>query len=117
MARNAHHEFLSSLLDSPEGRERIQDIWEEITTKRSQRVDSINCPRCGEEKKVDVVVEVYSIKDAMEFLKWAATFGIGKPPEKHEHRMTHDYSHDLAGLSIEELRAIAAGTEYQELPA
>lgn len=110
MAREDIHNFLAELLDSEEGRERIRSIWEDITTQRQKRVTSIDCPRCKEWKKVDIVVDKYDLKEINSFLKFAAEYGPGKPVQRIE--QTTNVRLGLPAFqnaSIEELRMIAEG--------
>jgi hypothetical protein len=113
--RSAHHEFLSGLLDSPEGRKRIGDIWDELTQKRLQRVGQVECPRCKEMKNVDVELEVYKLKDVIAFLGWAATFGIGKPPDERNVNVNIT-ARRLEEMSDEQLDAIIDARELAPVP-
>lgn len=111
-----NRKFLRDLLESEEGQKRIQDIWDEVTTKRHERITSIDCPRCQGMRKVDVTAEKYNLKDVISFLGFAAAYGIGKPPEEKIHHVNVT-ARRLEEATDEELDAIIEGRVARELPA
>jgi hypothetical protein len=102
------HEFLRNLLESDEGQAAFRAVFEDVHTKRLERVTSIDCPRCGKMRKVDVEVERYPLKDFIAFWSFAANYGIGKPPEDSK-RVRISPSKQIEQLSNEELAAIIEG--------
>ena len=102
------HEFLRNLLESDEGQAAFRAVFEDVHTKRLERVTSIDCPRCGRMRKVDVEVERYPLKDFIAFWSFAANYGIGKPPEDSQ-KVRIPRSMQLEQMTNEELEAIIDG--------
>ena len=112
----ATQDFLADLIGSDEGRERIRAIWEDITSQKQKRVTSIDCPRCKEMKKVDILVDKYDLKEINAFLRFCADFGLEKPAQRtHETKDVRVLTlHAFENASIEELKAIAEGRSELE---
>lgn len=112
-------QFLRQLLESKEGQERVKAIWEEITQKRTQQVyvthEYHRKDGSVDYRKQPVDVEVYAIKDIVSFASFAASYGVGKPPE--EKRVDVNITaRRLEDATDDELRAIAEGRVVAELP-
>lgn len=102
--------FFADLLLSEEGQKALREIWTDLTTKRKHRITSVDCPRCKEWKRVDIMVDKYSMREINDFVKFAASFGISKPAQVVEQTSDVRVSHELQALenaSIDELREIA----------
>ena len=122
--------FLRGLLESEEGQRRLTEIWDEVTTKRTQTVTVsektiVYGPDSPQERatlakrglkhetirKVPVEVEVYPLRDLDRLLGLALSFGVGKPPE--EKKIEVNINQRIEEMTDAELAAVA---EYRELP-
>lgn len=114
--------FLRELLESEEGQKRISDIWDEVTTKRTQSVwvedREVKFDRDGTKsvkiRKQPRDVEVYALKDVLTFLNVALSFGVGKPPEDKNVNINVT-ARRLQDASDDELTAIVEGRVLEEV--
>lgn len=123
--------FLRGLLESEEGQRRLQEIWDEVTTKRVQTITVaektiVYGPDTPQERaklakkglrnetirKVPVEVEVYPLRDLDRLLGLALSFGVGKPPE--EKKVEININQRIEEMTDAELASVA---EYRELPS
>lgn len=109
-----NQQWLSDLILGPEGREKLQAIYADVMAPKEKRTCSLNCPRCGMYKKVDIYEPKYDMKEIALFLKWASEFGIAKPAQKIEEIRQIDVTHRvIQELSDEELLQLAAAEDAE----
>lgn len=105
---------LKTLLESDEAREALQNIFNEVTSKRSVTIrdSSMICPRCKAEHDLDWKIfpayEAYALKDVIAFLSLALAYGVGKPPEEKNVNV-HVTARRIEDATDEELEAIIEG--------
>lgn len=109
-------QFLRELLESEEGQQRIEAIWRDVTEKRTVKKTLWGtCRECKHRVELTQEFEVYSLKDAIAFLSFAASYGVGKPPEEKKVEINVTAKR-IEELSDDELDAVIEGTA-RELPA
>lgn len=94
----------------------IERIWKDVTKKRKKTKSHwATCSHCNHRVEVTVEQESYALKDIVAFANFAASYGIGKPPEEKKVDINITAKR-LEELSDEELDAVIEGTA-RELPA
>lgn len=74
-------QFLTELISSEEGQERIKAIWDDVSTMGKRQIDVVYCPRCKEMKRLGIEANAYDLKAVTSFLNWVSSFGVGRPAD------------------------------------